>query len=177
MFFRFLVAICLIVPLSAHSQETVTATATAYTSHPSENGGHKPTSSGTRLNPQIGAAVSRDLELGENSAEVSFPLRTVIKVALDTTVPNRGCKFEDPGYRIVLDRTRKDLKGVVDILKPTQNAAFKFGRCKKVTVEVVGHVPPEVKIPATQAELVALVESGALEDIEVAEASDAPLPK
>lgn len=130
------------------------------------------TASGAYSNPEVIAAVSKDLRYGD------LPFGTVI--ALEYDGKSNSCGFNAVkhliGYRVIADQMNPRFEKKIDILfnaedtvmiavngqpaKPT-NPARALGECRGVTASVVGKIAIK-DIPETQAELRILVGKGLL---------------
>lgn len=161
----------------AVSQRTVTpapavvpsysVTLTAYNAVPGQTDSTPyETASGAYSNPEIVAARSVDLA-------DELPFGTIIEVdGRNASKEACGYGVVAPliGYRVIEDSMNPRYTDRIDVLFDTKsgfarpngtnmNAANVLGICKGVTIRVVGHIGAR-KAPKTQAELVALVESG-----------------
>lgn len=156
-------------PLVAAPAKTVSVKLTGYNAVP-EQTDEDPftTASGAYSNPEVIAAVSRDLRYGE------LPFGTVI--ALEANSTNNNCGFTVVehliGYRVVADQMHPRWEKKIDVLfdendvvtigvngqaKKAVNPAKALGKCSDITARVVGKI--EIKeMPATQAELAMRVE-------------------
>ena len=126
------------------------------------------TSVGAFSNPEVIAARSSDLAR-------TLPYGTVIKVER-TAADTPNCNFtkveHQIGYRVIADAMNPRIVNTVDLLLdqhqkvPYQgrmiNPAIAVGKCDQVKVTVVGRIPVTA-IPATQAELAAMIEGEAKE--------------
>lgn len=126
------------------------------------------TASGAFSNPEVVAARSRDLAH-------TLPYGTVIAIErtqLDTPSCKHSVVEPQIGYRVIADAMNPRITNTVDVLLDhtntvqahgrTLNPAIALGRCASVSVRVVGVLPIR-EIPATQAELRAMVEGGTTE--------------
>lgn len=126
------------------------------------------TASGAFSNPEVVAARSRDLAS-------TLPYGTVIKIertAADTPNCNFTTVEHQIGYRVIADAMNPRIVNTVDVLLdhhqkvPYQgrmiNPALAVGRCAEVEITIVGRIPVSA-IPATQAELAAMVDGTAAE--------------
>jgi|JI8StandDraft_1071087.scaffolds.fasta_scaffold181783_2 3D (Asp-Asp-Asp) domain-containing protein len=151
--------------LSALPPQDFTVSMTAYNAVPEQTDDTPfTTGSGAFSNPEVIAARSADLR-------THLPYGTVIKV---TTAPidSNNCNFSviEPqiGYRVIADAMNPRIHNTVDLLldqtkvvtvgKRTLNPAIALGKCHEVVITVVGKLAVK-DIPATQAELKALVEN------------------
>lgn len=152
-----------VVALSTH-----TVSMTGYNAVPEQTDGDPfTTASGAYSNPEVIAAVSKDLRYGD------LPFGTVI--ALEYDGQSNNCGFNKVkhliGYRVIADQMNPRFEKKIDILfdmedtvmiavngqpaKPT-NPARALGECRGVTASVVGKI--NIKdIPKTQAELKSLI--------------------
>ncbi len=130
------------------------------------------TASGAYSNPEVIAAVSKDLRYGE------MPFGTVIELTYDGKSNNCGFGAVEHliGYRVIADQMNPRFEKKIDILfdhedkvmiavngqpaKPT-NPARALGECRGVTARVVGRI--DIKdVPKTQTELKAMLGKGLL---------------
>jgi 3D (Asp-Asp-Asp) domain-containing protein len=130
------------------------------------------TASGAYSNPEVIAAVSKDLRYGD------LPFGTVIELSYDGKSNNCGFRAVEHliGYRIVADQMNARFEKKIDILfdqedkvmiavngqlaKPT-NPARALGECRGVTARAVGKI--DIKdIPQTQTELKAVLGKSAV---------------
>lgn len=130
------------------------------------------TASGAYSNPEVIAAVSKDLRYGE------MPFGTVIELSYDGKSNNCGFRAVEHliGYRVIADQMNPRFEKKIDILfdqedkvmiavngqpaKPT-NPARALGECRGVTAKVVGRIAIK-DIPNSQTELRMLVGKGVL---------------
>lgn len=121
------------------------------------------TASGAFSNPEVVAARSRDLAH-------KLPYGTVIAIErpyADTPACRFSVAEHQIGYRVIADAMNPRITNTVDVLLDHNqkvpvdgrmvNPALAIGRCQEVSVRVVGVIPVK-DIPATQAELRAMVE-------------------
>lgn len=123
------------------------------------------TSIGLKVNPEIGAAASRDL------IKTTLPYGTVIELVPGAAeLATGGCELPAVDqyiqYRVITDTMAARHTDHVDVLfsskhkvkigSNTLTAARAIGWCKNVEIRVVGHVSIK-QIPATQKELQAIV--------------------
>ncbi len=130
------------------------------------------TASGAYSNPEVIAAVSKDLRYGD------LPFGTVIALEYDGKSNNCGFRAVQHliGYRVIADQMNPRFTNKIDILfnkedtvmiavngQPAKatNPARALGECRGVTVRVVGKIAIK-DIPATQAELKAMLGQGTL---------------
>lgn len=127
------------------------------------------TASGAYSNPEVVAARSRDMR-------EDLPFGTIIEISGPSSKQNNcGYDIVSPimGYRVIADTMHQRFTKRVDVLFSTQdnyilgngrtvNASNILGVCHGVTVQVVGYLDPAKmhKLPATQAELAAIVKGG-----------------
>ena len=143
---------------------TYTVKLTAYNAVPGQTDADPfTTASGAYSNPEVVVARSQDLT-------AALPFGTIVAItrtAKDTPQCQFGSVEHLIGYRVVADSKHPRKVGEMDLLLRydetvvlggrTVSAARALGVCDQVTVRVVGHV--DIKdIPATQAELVRLIE-------------------
>lgn len=123
------------------------------------------TANGGWANPDVVAARSRDLA-------DTLPFGTIIEITrAGSSTPECGYAVVAPliGYRVITDTMNARIKNHVDVLfgledrvlslGKKRNASAALGSCSDTTVRVVGHVDLThvSDLPATQAELIALV--------------------
>ena len=157
-----------VAPLAAATEKKIPVAITGYNAVPEQTDSDPLTTAwGIRSNPEIVAAVSRDL-LG------TLPFGTV--VALETNNPTgKYCGYEEVehliGYRVVADTMNARHTDRMDILFDTDadvevgtgekrkaiNAAKVLASCGNITARVVGKVSLK-DVPETQAELAMRVE-------------------
>lgn len=146
---------------------TYAVTLTAYNAVPSQTDSNPfETASGAYSNPEVVAARSQDL--GDE-----LPFGTIIEIDGSDISSENTCGYDVVarriGYRVIADTMNARYTKRVDLLfntkadyattdKGMKNAAEILGICKGITVRVVGHVNIN-RIPKTQAELVAVVNS------------------
>ena len=157
----------------AEAQSTVPAkpghlvTVTAYNAVPGQTDDSPfETASGAYSNPEVVAARSGNL------AE-EMPFGTIIELDGSTVSSEGTCGIRAVasriGYRVIADTMNARYTDRIDVLFDTEvnharpdgravNVANVLGICKGVTARVVGHVDIH-RIPKTQAELAALVNS------------------
>lgn len=124
------------------------------------------TASGAYSNPEVVAARSQDL-----AAEL--PFGTIIQIDGPSTV-QESCGYSvvasKVGYRVIADTMNVRYTNRIDVLLDTdtnyvmgdgnvESAGSVFGVCREVSVHVVGYVSIN-RMPKTQAELAAIVNSG-----------------
>ena len=157
------------VPLAAAPAKTIPVRVTGYNAVPEQTDSDPfTTASGAFSNPEVVAAVSRDLK-------ASMPFGTVIAIEATESLSGKYCGWELVehlvGYRVVADTMNARHSERVDILFANDalvnvrvnggvrkvNAAKALASCGGITVRVVGKV--DIKnIPETQAELAMRVE-------------------
>lgn len=150
---------------SAEEAKTFTVKLTSYNAVPEQTDGDPmTTASGAYSNPEVIAARSVDLK-------TDLPWGTVIKVTRDGE-DSENCRFNGVshliGYRVIGDSMHSRKREQIDILLDQNdtvpvhgkeiNPALALGMCSGVTIQVVGHIESVKDIPATQEELVAMVE-------------------
>ena len=158
-----------IVPTYEYSTRSVSMT--GYNAVPDQTDGNPDyNASGQRVNPEIDAAVSRDM------LKEGLPFGTIIELVpgTATTTPNCGLPSVDEyvGYRVVTDTMNARYSDFVDILfgvndsvtvgKRERNKAKALGLCRNVEIRIVGAVDMK-NIPDTQKELKAFVAKQLLE--------------
>ena len=129
------------------------------------------TSSGLRVNPEVGAAASRDL------LKKDLPYGTIIQLVPGAAeLATGGCELPDVKdyiqYRVITDTMHQKHTEHVDILfspedrvkigSNTLSIARAIGWCNDVSIRVVGHVDMK-NVPETQKELKAIVAKQAQE--------------
>ena len=150
---------------TAEEAKTFTVKLTSYNALPEQTDGDPmTTASGAYSNSELVAARSVDLK-------ADLPWGTVIKVTrAGADTPN--CRFSavesQIGYRVIADSMHSRKREQIDILLDQNNTvpvygkevnpALALGLCDGVTIEVVGYLASVKDIPATQDELIALVE-------------------
>ena len=143
-------------------------TLTAYNAVPAQTDASPfETASGAYSNPAVVAARSRNLAS-------ELPFGTIIEIDGSNISSQGTCGYsvvaQRIGYRVIADTMPARYTDRIDILFDTQanyrtadhgmqNAAGVLGICNNATTRVVGYVNIN-RIPATQAELAALVRSG-----------------
>lgn len=155
-------------PISTH-----TVAMTGYNAVPEQTDSDPfTTASGAYSNPEVIAAVSKDLRYGD------MPFGTVIELSYDGKSNNCGFSAVKHliGYRVIADQMNPRFEKKIDILfneedkvmiavngqpaKPV-NPARALGECRGVTASVVGRI--QIKdIPKSQAELRILIGKGVL---------------
>lgn len=128
------------------------------------------TSIGLPVNPEVGAAASRDLIAGD------LPYGTVIELVPDAADrATGGCELPHVEkyiqYRVITDTMNKRHENHVDIQfgkkqyvtigNNTLNVAKAIGWCNDVEIRVIGKIDIG-EIPDTQAELAQLVSTGTI---------------
>ncbi len=120
--------------------------------------------SGLRVNPEIDAAVSRDM------LDKGLPFGTIVELVPGTATSTVNCGLssvdDSIGYRVVTDTMNARYSNFMDILfdiedtvtvgKLDRNKAKAIGLCRDVQIRVVGHVELD-EVPATQKALKAIV--------------------
>ena len=126
------------------------------------------TASGVPSYPGVVAARSRDLA-------DTLPFGTVIKVIRPEAQDPKACGFDAVGgligYRVITDLTHARKVNQIDLLfdhemrVPVGTRDVKpstaLGRCDDVVIETVGRIPLDA-VPATQAELIGMLGTGAV---------------
>lgn len=157
-----------VAPLTAAAPKTFSVSITGYNAVPEQTDSDPfTTASGAYSNPEIVAAVSRDIK-------ESLPFGTVVVFeAENPSGPHCGWKRIEHlvGYRVIADTMNARHTNRADILFPTDamvdvrvdggvksvNAAKVLASCGGITMRVVGKVAIK-DIPETQAELAMRVE-------------------
>lgn len=156
-------------PLAAAAAKTIPVRITGYNAVPEQTDGDPfTTASGAFSNPEVVAAVSRDLK-------ADLPFGTVIALEASDKLSGQYCGWElvehFVGYRVIADtmnarhRERVDILFAEDALVDVRvdgtvkrvNAARALASCGGIKVRVVGRVDIK-EIPETQAELAMRVE-------------------
>lgn len=138
---------------------------TSYNAVPEQTDGNPHvTASGASTNPEVIAAVSKDLRYG------ALPFGTVIAIERDAA-DSENCGFSKVehliGYRVIADAMHSRKTNQIDVLLDQtdavvvrgkeMNPSLALGMCSGVTVRVVGEINIR-DIPSTQEELRKLVE-------------------
>jgi 3D (Asp-Asp-Asp) domain-containing protein len=148
----------------ASAPVSLTTKLTAYNAVPSQTDSNPfVTASGAFSNPEVVAARSGDLR-------AQLPYGTVIAIertGSDTPWCNFNKVESQIGYRVIADAMNPRITNTVDVLLDQNkvvpvngrlvNPGRALGMCGQTTIRVVGHIAVK-DIPATQAELAAMVE-------------------
>jgi 3D (Asp-Asp-Asp) domain-containing protein len=158
-----------VAPISIAPAKTISVMLTGYNAVPEQTDGDPfTTASGAYSNPEVIAAVSRDLRYG------ALPFGTVI--ALESHTSDNNCGFGVVehliGYRVVADQMHERWEKKIDVLldekdvvmigvngqsKKAVNPARALGKCRNITARVVGRIDIK-EIPKSQSELAMRVE-------------------
>jgi 3D (Asp-Asp-Asp) domain-containing protein len=153
---------------SADDAETFSVLLTSYNAVPEQTDGNPlVTASGAFSNPEVIAAVSKDLK-------AAMPFGTIIEISR-TAKDTERCHFAkvEPliGYRVIADSMHSRKTNQVDVLLDASdtvtvngkaiNPSVALGMCSDVSIRVVGRIKVS-DIPATQEELRLMVEGDAL---------------
>ena len=158
-----------VAPISAAPAKAISVMLTGYNAVPEQTDGDPfTTASGAYSNPEVIAAVSKDLRYG------ALPFGTVI--ALESNATDNNCGFGVVehliGYRVVADQMHERWEKKIDVLldendavmigvngqsKKAVNPAKALGKCRNITARVVGRI--DIKdMPKSQSELAMRVE-------------------